>query len=262
MSSHGMLKCPPPWKVLILVAATLDPKTLALATCVSKLWYDSLFNDEFWEPLCTLHFPAFATIHSAEPSMSFHRLYSLCRIFANRSIRRLRSIPEPILYLNDLVFTITAHIANPNTTRGGVVPFVATVARRLEPTLDTMFWFDLEIKDGVWIPREALKKTRITWNVSLEGYRAIFTMLDCKEESMGPKKVECWMSNELPSTRGFISDLEGSTSGFVAELQFEMKEEDGKVKVEKIGVGMFSVMNWRYLGVRDGLRYLKHFLLF
>ncbi|XP_047331812.1 probable F-box protein At5g04010 [Impatiens glandulifera] len=246
----------PPWRALDLIASFLDPKTLALASCVSKTWQVSMSSDHLWEPLCLLHFPSISTLRTTDPSISFRRLYSIGHTSA---IRRLRIFPEPLLTLNNLIFTVTAQVTKADTSRGsGVVNVVAMVARRLEPTLDGMFWFDLEINDGPWLSRRALNKIRLTWNVTLEGYGVIFTMLDCKE-SVGPG-IDGWMSEELPSTMCCCSRLDGSSSGLVAEGQLEMKEKDGKVRAEKVGVGILSLVSWRYVGIEDGLRYLEHFL--
>ncbi|KAK3217968.1 hypothetical protein Dsin_011938, partial [Dipteronia sinensis] len=38
--SRSQINRRPPWEVLSLVAQLLDPKTLAVASCVSKSWFD------------------------------------------------------------------------------------------------------------------------------------------------------------------------------------------------------------------------------
>jgi len=39
------------------------------------------------------------------------------------------------------------------------------------------------------------------------------------------------------------------------------EEKDGGVRVEEVSVGILRVVDWRYVSVEDGLRYLQHFLL-
>ncbi|XP_047331773.1 probable F-box protein At5g04010 [Impatiens glandulifera] len=253
MSSSKLCTCFPPWQVLALVATHLDPKTLALASCVSKQWLVTMSSDHLWKPICTLHFPAVSTLRSADPTVSYRRLYSIGIISASR---RLRRAPEPVLSVGHLIFTLIAYATTP--IGGGVVLAVATTKRRLTPSLRGMFRFDVEVNNGTWLPRRSLNKIRVTWNVSLEGYEAVFTMMDCKA-IMGPG-IDCWMSEELPSTRCCCSGADEANSGMAAEGRLRIVEKDGKVKIENIGVGMLSVMSWRYMGLEDGLRYLEHFL--
>ncbi|GKV41642.1 hypothetical protein SLEP1_g49146 [Rubroshorea leprosula] len=67
---------------------------------------------------------------------------------------------------------------------------------------------------------------------------------------------EGWFSEELPSP-GCCS--RGVGSGIVVDLKLGFGR--GRSGVEKMSVDMLSTVNWRYLGLEDGLRHLQHFLL-
>ncbi|GLT40796.1 hypothetical protein SLA2020_149020 [Shorea laevis] len=68
---------PPSWQALVLVAHHLNPKTLAIASCVSKTWFHAMSLDLLWQPLCTAHFPPISVLKITNPSISFRRLYSI-----------------------------------------------------------------------------------------------------------------------------------------------------------------------------------------
>ncbi|GLT40807.1 hypothetical protein SLA2020_149130 [Shorea laevis] len=89
---------PPSWDALVLVAHHLDPKTLAIASCVSKTL------DLLWQPLCTAHFPSISTHKITNPSISSRRLYSIGYIAAKR---RHQPPSKPRISLENLIFTIT-----------------------------------------------------------------------------------------------------------------------------------------------------------
>ncbi|KAL5067147.1 hypothetical protein RYX36_018034 [Vicia faba] len=89
------------WEVLILVAHHLDPKTLAIASCVSKSWLHSMSSDELWKPIVTDHFPSLSTLPS---TVSYYRLFALGHCAA---LRRRQIPPKPTLSLSDLVFGIS-----------------------------------------------------------------------------------------------------------------------------------------------------------
>ena len=123
-----------------------------------------------------------------------------------------------------------------------------------------VFKFDIDVDDyefeGV-----ALEAVRVTWNVVLEGWRGVFSMLECQ----GKRGVDWWFWAELPLP-GCCSSL--VDSGVVADLRFEFtnsKRERGGDncdvwRINKVTVGMLSTSKLRYVGVDDGLRYLQHFL--
>ena len=99
---------------------------------------------------------------------------------------------------------------------------------------------------------------RVTWNVVLGGLRSVFTMMDCKGKGSFVLGLEGWFSKELPHS-GCCSS--GDASGLVADLRLGLRKSGGKVMVEKISVGVLSILSWRYVCIDDALRYLQHFLL-
>lgn len=109
---------------------------------------------------------------------------------------------------------------------------------------------------------ETLEEVKITWNVVLRGWQGVFTMIDCEEKMNLRAGSGGWFSDSLPSTGCCSSEM--AASGIVADLKLgfcRMRESDGKIRVDKVSVGILSVVNWRYVSVDDGLRYLQHFLL-
>ena len=124
-----------------------------------------------------------------------------------------------------------------------------------------MFRFDVGVGGKGTTVREGVEEVKITWNVVLKGWRGIFTMMDCKGKVGFVAGSEGWFSQELPAP-GCCSSAVASAA--VADLKVGMCSEtgsDGKVSVNKVSVGILSVVDWRYVGVEDGLRYLQHFLL-
>lgn len=86
-------------------------------------------------------------------------------------------------------------------------------------------------------------------------------MMDCEGKVGFLAGGEGWLSQELPAP-GCCSNA--VASAVVADMKVHMcggKVSDGKVRVSKVSVGILSVVDWRYVGVEDGLRYLQHFLL-
>ncbi|KAL9411622.1 hypothetical protein AB3S75_045260 [Citrus x aurantiifolia] len=80
--------------------------------------------------------------------------------------------------------------------------------------------------------------------------------------SFSPTASESWFSEELPSPRCCSSE---AASGIVADLRLGFSSsngfcEDEKVRVEKVCVGMLSIVNWRYVTVDDGLSRQSNFL--
>lgn len=138
---------------------------------------------------------------------------------------------------------------------------IAKPARGLEPDPNGLFRFDMDVGEppGMAI---ALDGVRIMWNVVLKGWWGVFSMMESKGTGSFVPGVEGWFSSELPPT-GCCSGEGGS--GLVADLRLGVcGAEDGRggkvIRVGKVGMGVLSVVNWRYLKVDDGLRYLQHFL--
>ena len=88
-------------------------------------------------------------------------------------------------------------------------------------------------------------------------------MMDCEGKVSLSPGSEGWFSEELPSTGCCTSAA--AASGMVADLKMKFCSRreggGGKVKARKVSVGILSIVNWRYVTVDDGLRYLQHFLL-
>ncbi|XP_054801557.1 probable F-box protein At5g04010 [Prosopis cineraria] len=240
----------PPWEALLLVAHHLDPKTLAIASCVSKLWSISMSSDHLWRPIFISHFPSLSTLQHAHPTVSFRRLFAIGRA---ASKRRLQNPAKPKLSLNDLLFVIS--VSTPECRVFTLmVPGDEMVA---DP--HGLFRFDFEICESEWV-REGLEEVKVTWNVILEGWKEVFCMMDSVGKLGFQAGGDCWFSVELP-TPGCCSNVVASS--VVADLKLGIcsgKERDGKVRTKKVTVGILNIMDWRYVRVEDGLRYLQHFL--
>lgn len=120
-----------------------------------------------------------------------------------------------------------------------------------------IFRFDIDVESDNLVAFAELDSLRITWNVVLQGLQGVFTMMDCKGKGSFVLGLEGWFSKELPPPRCCSGG-----SGLVADLRLGLRENGGgKVVVEKMSVGVLSVVSWRYVCVDDALRYLQHFLL-
>ncbi|KAG7961992.1 hypothetical protein I3843_09G043300 [Carya illinoinensis] len=218
------------WEVLALVAHHLDPRTLAIASCVCKPWTISMSSDLLWKPFCNSHFPFLFDIHFTVP---YHRLYAIGHTAARR---RLQTPRKPRLSLDSLIFAInirtrTSHIAIDSS---GV------------------FKFDVDVNyDSPGSMFNDLGDVKITWNVILRGWRGIFTMMDCEGKVRFSPVAEGWFSEELPSPGCCSSEV---ASGMVADVKLgfcRRRSEIGgggrKVRAEKVSVGILSIVNWRYL---------------
>ncbi|KAL5546449.1 hypothetical protein UlMin_006136 [Ulmus minor] len=242
----------PPWEVLNLISQYLDPKSLALASCVSKTWSISMSSDHLWEPFCSNHFPSLSNLRLADPSVSFRHLYSISRA---ATLRRLRTLAKPEISLADLIFTVSVF--------AGEIPILEMSKPCEEILIDPNGVFKFEV--GVGYERspmaEILTEVNVKWNVVLRGWRGVFTMMDCDGKMNFSPGAEGWLSAELPSP-GCCSG--GGGSGLVADLKLGFGSRrgfGGKIRVEKVGLGILNVVSWRYASVEDGLRYLQLFLL-
>ncbi|PSS33535.1 F-box protein [Actinidia chinensis var. chinensis] len=239
----------PPWQVLVLVANRLDPKTLAMASCVSKSWFLSMSSDCLWQPICSTHFPYLSSLHFSAgggSTVPYRRLYTLGRMSAKR---RLQKPPKPHLSLHHLIFTVDVHKGN------SVILSTVKPLSEIDTDPGGVFRFDIGVSDVEFTVVDMLDGFRLTWNVVLEGYKGVFTMMDCESKG-GPHQ---WFTEELPSPGCCSSG--GAGSGMVAELMLGSRESVGKMVVEKVNVGMMSALSWRYVSIDDALRYLQHFLV-
>ncbi|KAG6413674.1 hypothetical protein SASPL_126388 [Salvia splendens] len=247
-----MRKLSPPWQVLELVAHRLEPETLATAACVCKSWSASLSSDHLWQPFCSAAYPSLSNLHpaAAPASVPYCKLYSLGRAAEKR---RLQSPPKPDLSMYDLVFTVDVQNGR------SCVATVVCPGADLKPDRSGVFRFDIGVESDNLVAFEELDSLRITWNVVLQGLKGVFTMMDCRGKGSFVLGLEGWFSKELPLP-GCCSS--GAASGLVSDLRLGLREGGGgKVVVEKISVGVLSIVSWRYVCIDDALRYLQHFLL-
>lgn len=258
---------PPPWEVLVLVSHCLDHKSLAIACCVCKSWFISMSSDHLWRPICATHFPSIANLQllTTNPTVSYRRLYAIA--YAS-SKRRLKSPSKPHLSLHDLVFAVNiSTTSSPNAQAALAVP-----GDELAVDPDGVFKFDFKVNNCERINNYAstaesdssMGQVKISWHVVLKGWKGVFAMMDCEGKMSFSPGAEGWFSEELPSP-GCCSG--GDASGVVADVKVgfcsrrECRSNGGIVRIEKVSLGILSVVSWRYVSVNDGLRYLQHFLL-
>lgn len=247
---------PPPWGVLVLLAHHLDPKSLGVASCVSKSWYLSMASDHIWQPLCLSHYPSLSNLKITHPSVSYHRLYAIAYVAAKR---RVRGPSMPQFSMDSLIFDI--HILG--TKDNHPIVKIAKLGNEFCFDHNGVFRFDFGVNNYECLTssmNEMLEDVKITWNVVLKDWSAVFTMMDYEGKVRYSPGSEGWFSQELPPPRCCSSD---STSGIVADLKlvfYRRKDGGDTVRVDKVSVGILNVVNWRYVIVEDGIRYLQHFL--
>ncbi|RAL51870.1 hypothetical protein DM860_010588 [Cuscuta australis] len=244
---------PQQWQVIVLVANHLDPTTLALASCVSKLWFLAMSSDHLWQPIVASTYPSL-------PALPYRRLYALGRASDKRSFQKKRQQP-PLLCMSDLIFSVTVSLAC-----SPVAAFAKSGSELGGVKEDAVFLFDINLPGGgggVADMEEGLRgdSLRVTWEAVLEGYGCKFTMLEWRggggRRHFAVSGTEVLYSEELPAP-GCCA----AASGLAADVRVGWKEKScGRVVVEKIRLGVMSVVSWRYVQVVDALRYLQHFLL-
>lgn len=242
---------PPPWEVVLLVAPHLDPKTLAVASCVCKSWCASMSSDNLWKPACTSRFPSLSAIQSTDPALPYRRIYAL-GLAASRC--RARPPAKPQLSLDDLVFVVNVRCKDLHITT------VSKPGDVIVPDANGLFKFELVGHAECMSAMEIMDHLRITWIVALRGWKAVFTMMECEGKASFIPGAEGWFSQELPSP-GCCSSI--AASGLVADLKFGFSSgrvTGGRIKVESVSVGILSMARWRYVSMDDGLRYLQNFL--
>ncbi|XP_041024552.1 probable F-box protein At5g04010 [Juglans microcarpa x Juglans regia] len=256
MSLTSSATISPPWAVLALVAHHLDPRTLAIASCVCKSWTISMSSDLLWKPLCNNHFPSLSDIHFTDFTVPYHRLYAIGHTAARR---RLQTPRKPLLSLDSLIFAINIR------TRTSHIVSLEKPGEELQVVPGGVFKFDIDVNyESPASMFDDLGDVKITWNVILRGWRGIFTMMDCEGKVSFSPGAEGWFSEELPSPGCCSSEV---ASGMVADVKLGFcgrRSESGggrKVRAEKVSVGILSIVNWRYVNMDDGLRYLQHFLV-
>ncbi|KAM1748179.1 hypothetical protein PS1_009144 [Malus domestica] len=221
-----------PWEVLDLVSHHLDPKSLAISSCVCKSWFISLSCDHNWQPICASHFPSLSTLRLTNPTVPYHHLYVMGQAAAKR---RLQTPSKPRLSLDSLIFIV--NVFNPNSLSNVLSLEKSGSEMVIDP--NGIFKFDIDVSENngfeAWEDQDS-GAVRVTWNVVLEGWRGVFGMMDCEGKGM-----EGWFSEELPSPAGCCSSVVGR--GIVADLKLGLCV--GR-RVKKVSVGMLSVVDWRY----------------
>ncbi|KAF9679586.1 hypothetical protein SADUNF_Sadunf06G0030200 [Salix dunnii] len=220
---------PPPWEVLALLAHHLDPKSLGLASCVSKLWYMCMASDHIWKPFCMSHYPSLSNLKITHPFVSYHRLYAMAYVAAKL---RARGPSEPQFSIDSLIFDI--HILG--TKDNHPIVKIAKPGNEFCYDHNGLFRFDFGANNYECLSsvNKMLEGVKITWNVVLKDWSAAFTMMDYEGKVRYSPGSKGWFSQELPRPRCCSSD---STSGIVADLKLEFYSEKDcgdKVRVDKI----------------------------
>lgn len=238
------MKLSPSYELLVLVSEYLDPKTLAIASCICKSWFQSLSSDFIWEPICTKDFPSITHFSLTGPTtVSYHRLYAI-GYAANK--RRFRTPPKPKLSVEDLVFSI--NIFNTKSQKNMVC--MVKPVKELVYDPNGVFKFEFSVKEDLLKEEDKQCGIKIVWNVILNGWRGVFTMMDCEG-----KVVQEWFSDELPLP-GCSSSIVGGC--ILADFKLGVCSRNFE---RVISLGIMSSVSWRYLTMDDGLRYLQYFLI-
>ncbi|KAJ3669227.1 hypothetical protein LUZ60_011177 [Juncus effusus] len=243
---------PPPWEVILLVSHYLEPKTLALASCVCKSWYQALSSDHLWKPICLTSYPC--SSHLLASGLSPYQLFSL---FYGASKRRYIHPSLVCLSLDQLFFTIEIFHCQETLVS------VMKPGEELVPNKDGTFSFEIdmmdqnvEIRDG----NETGKEITVGWTIVMRGFERAFALME--REGRGRMIADLsriWYHEKLP-VPGCCKGLMSESAGIEAEMTVEIRRvENGKNGVKKVSVGLMS--GCRYVGFEDGLRYLQYFLL-
>lgn len=247
---------PPPWEALSLVAEFLDPKSLALASCVCKSWREVMSADHLWLSHLLSNFPS-AKQFLAGGATSPRELFAVLR---SASLRRRRNPPPPRISLADLVFAVDVF------RRGNETCLLSLAKRGSELTKTEVFHFEIEPGCPAAVECGA-DEMRVTWTVVMVGCRGALSMMEgvAKGRNVGSNAV--WFSEELPKPECCCSQaaVAGGGGTLMAEVGLEFSsggEGDGRRRrVERVRVGMMADLGCRYLGLDDALLYLQSFLL-
>ncbi|KAH7679337.1 F-box domain-containing protein [Dioscorea alata] len=237
----------PPWESLQQIAQFLDPKSLAMSSCVSKLWHEAMSSNHLWKPFLSSHYPS--SLHLISNTTSHHSLFSLLR---NSSSRRRHQLtpPPPRISLHELFFAVDLFCGDERVVSQG------KLASEFEVDKGGIFRFGYEVggegKEGEW---------RVVWVVVMEGCLKAFTVIERVDKGRVVGGNGLWFSEELPG--GGCCVGVGGGGGLVGEvgLEFYSDVEGGGRKMVRVRLGVLSVIGCRYVSLDDGLRYLEHFLL-
>nr|TKS00008.1 putative F-box protein [Populus alba] len=255
----------PSWELLFLVAQYLDPKSLATASCVSKSWSESFSFEDIWRPICSAHYPSVYNLKLVETQLSCHRLYGIASTAASKL--QLQKPIKPHLPLKDLLFVINASTGETST-----LFTLSKPCDELQVDSNGIFRFAVDIDLESSLKKEAIREIKVTWNVVLRGWKAVFIMMESYsgKASLVPEAEDLLFSKELPLP-GCCSNMV-TASSLVAELKLgfcsenctdeeEGIEDDGKFKRGELSLAIMNTEHWRYLSMDDALRHLQHFLL-
>ncbi|KAK6941757.1 hypothetical protein RJ641_027134 [Dillenia turbinata] len=213
-----------PWEVLFLVSQHLDPKAMAIASCVSKSWDFSLSSDHIWKPLCSSQFPSISNLHgnyNAKPPPSYRRLYALGQASVQRRHRKplkARVSVEDLLFAIDLLDKSNGRILS-----------LRIPGSDLEHDPHGLFRYDVNV-GGLTVPIEAVEDGVMTWNVVMRGWSGVFTVMECKGKGSFLRGSDGWFSAELPSA-GCCSCAAGS--GLAADLKLGFRNEEESVDIRR-----------------------------
>ncbi|KAF9683812.1 hypothetical protein SADUNF_Sadunf04G0053100 [Salix dunnii] len=251
------------WELLLLVAQYLDPKTIAAASCVSKSWSGSFSSEDVWRPLCSAHYPSVYNLRQIDPAVSCRRLYGIASTAASKI--RLQKSAKPHLPLNDLLFVVTAETGESST-----LLTLSKPCNELQVDPSGIFKFSADIDFESSLEKESIRDIKVTWNVVLKGWKAIFNMMEsCTGKASFVPEAEDLFCKEVPLP-GCCSEMV-TASSLVAEIKLGFRSEncigeedvkdDGKFKRGKLSLAIMNTKHWRYLSMDDALRHLQHFLL-
>ncbi|KAB1201442.1 hypothetical protein CJ030_MR0G003677 [Morella rubra] len=160
-----------------------------MASCVCKSWSNYLSADHLWKPICNAHFPSLSVHQLADFPVPYHRLYAIGLAAAKR---RVQAPGEPRLSLSRIIFAL--NIRCKNTT----IVSLAKPAKYLLVDPKGVFRFDIAANYELPMMTGAMEEVRISWNVILRGWGAVFTMMDCEGKVNFSPGAHGWFSEELP----------------------------------------------------------------
>ncbi|KAJ6380855.1 hypothetical protein OIU77_029702 [Salix suchowensis] len=177
---------PPQWEVLALLAHHLDPKSLGVASCVSKSWHTCMASDHIWQPFCTSHYPSLSNLKITHPFVSYHRLYAMACVAAKL---RARGPSEPRFSMDSLIFDI--HILG--TKDNHPIVKIAKPGNEVCYDHNGLFRFDFGANDYEFLSsvngmlEDELPRPRCCSSDSTSGIVADLKLEFCSEKDCGDK---------------------------------------------------------------------------
>ncbi|KAG6483994.1 probable F-box protein At5g04010 [Zingiber officinale] len=181
--SQATAATPPPWEVLQLVSRSMDddPKSVAVACCVSKPSHDIFTSDRLWTLLCRSLFPSSA--HSAvESAISPRHLFWLLHTTTAR-----RRVPSPLrLSLSHLLFFLDIF------QRGAPVLSLARAATELVAH-PGIFRFSVPIGRDEAVVLDASEEPKVAWTVATTEWREAFALMEFEGQGKSVGNREMWL---------------------------------------------------------------------